>query len=1159
MKFNFYNKKLALILIGAFFFSFFLVSAFDISSDSNLDGVTGVNIIIPETPINYSLIPTVNNTDHFGGYTPASYADVLKAYFDGFYCLLTGCTMEGDIDMDENDINNVNEVNATTLLATNNIVVGNETASASFRGLGDIYAIGSIKTMEGVYAESKAYGAGLEIMDNNLTVTHHNIITGDATLTASTKVITDTSASYTDAYEGQFLRVISSTPSFTGATGEITEVIDGTHLVLSFATSGIDTIVDATGMSYVIYPHPNFFVGDNGVVSVNIGENEDAKFEIHIDNGTGFHGVYIEDAAGADQHQAFTIDVDSKSFDGVVGANIFMSSSTGANGISGSALLLEGNADGFENSHMGFIDVNFLGQGTNNDVDILHIQGLPPEAHIIHSGEPDDITKAYYDNGDGTTSDATTAFTSQGTDITLFENDNSIIYIGNTENFTSIGISFSTEGNKNILAEYYYCDSSDAWKELPGVIDTTNGMTTSGTISFANPSDRGTCNDEIDNTNFANTTDYTYIAIKRTRTAYPGQKPIENLITISGGGEYFYVDKYGMKPIGSSSAPYTCESSIAGMTYHDTTANALLWCDGSTWIEFAETADITVHNNLGGLQGGVATEYYHLNASQHSTFLGWFDGTTNMTVDTISSDRITSPQNENTYLDIDRYYGFRIISDSVVSMSFGSGLMEINPDAIDYDLRYRGDNDDALLYIDGGNDRIGIGDSSPSTKLEVNGNITADYFFGDISQATGISAGDVSNNTDGEYNFSMNSNYDLTTTGTITGEQITSTDDINMAGKFINDMGTTDIYGIDLNQPNYLGTNTLQLISNTGVLNTAAGSLPMSIIGMYNEINNNHVIDGTEFIENGGTYGIQNYVTVSGSHSGYADISFDETNIASLNQVFREGAVSGTNFNIKNYGTISTINAGTMTISSNVALTNYGESISVSSPSGNGGTSTSYGLFIHSVSGADTNWAYYNNANGVDNYMGNDNSRAVFGTGQDSFTYWDGTNQIWNTTSGFLEVRNNSGLGKVRALEFITSTPKDLLYSSNEKYIDTLPTPDNLFDENGKIKQGALRQSQKVVQEKDSSNCWEALYKTEYCYTLIDNNITCQDTQIDKWKSHPEYIRNEEIKETYIEECGTKPVNVTSIDTQAFENTIMISELKEYISQLETRIVELEK
>jgi len=85
------------------------------------------------------------------------------------------------------------------------------------------------------------------------------------------------------------------------------------------------------------------------------------------------------------------------------------------------------------------------------------------------------------------------------------------------------------------------------------------------------------------------------------------------------------MDKYGLKPIGSAGAPYSCVSSIAGMTYHDTTANSLLWCDGSGWIEFAETDDITIHNNLGGLQGGQATEYFHFTDADHTELSEWLD------------------------------------------------------------------------------------------------------------------------------------------------------------------------------------------------------------------------------------------------------------------------------------------------------------------------------------------------------------------------------------------------------------------------------------------------------------------------------------------------------------------------------------------------------
>ena len=507
------------------------------------------------------------------------------------------------------------------------ISVGGD-ASASFSGTGDIYATSGIKAMEGLFAEAGFYGAGLEILDNDIVTTYTNALTRDATFTAATKVLEDTSASFDSTYKNQFMRIISSTPSMTGATAEITEVLSGTQVVLSMATAGGDALVDATGMMIVVYPHPRFFVGDNGVISASIGVNEDAKFEVHIEDGQGFHGMYVEDTAGVDQHQGLTVDTDVKGFDGIVGHNIYMETSVESTDVSLATTSLEINEDLFITSDLSFIDVRVIGDGTFNDIDVIHAQGLEATDHIVHIGQPNTIERAYYDDGDGTTTDVTTGFTSQGTDVTLFENDNSIIYVANeTEEFTFIGLAFSTESNRNINAEYYYCAGDNDWKVLPNVTDTTDGCKTSGSISFANPSDRGTCDEEIDSTAFADTTDRAYIAIKRTRNNWSGDYPIENLISI-GGATYLYMDSYGTKPIGCDGAPYACTASEAGMTYYDSTAVALLWCDGATWNEFAETEDITVHNNLSGLQGGTATEYYHLTSSEQTELNGWLDNVT---------------------------------------------------------------------------------------------------------------------------------------------------------------------------------------------------------------------------------------------------------------------------------------------------------------------------------------------------------------------------------------------------------------------------------------------------------------------------------------------------------------------------------------------------
>ena len=64
-------------------------------------------------PINYSLIPTVNNSLYLDGYSVSSLYDYYKSLFDDIYCSVFGCTYEGDINMDNNNIHNINELNGT--------------------------------------------------------------------------------------------------------------------------------------------------------------------------------------------------------------------------------------------------------------------------------------------------------------------------------------------------------------------------------------------------------------------------------------------------------------------------------------------------------------------------------------------------------------------------------------------------------------------------------------------------------------------------------------------------------------------------------------------------------------------------------------------------------------------------------------------------------------------------------------------------------------------------------------------------------------------------------------------------------------------------------------------------------------------------------------
>jgi len=58
----------------------------------------------------------------------------------------------------------------------------------------------------------------------------------------------------------------------------------------------------------------------------------------------------------------------------------------------------------------------------------------------------------------------------------------------------------------------------------------------------------------------------------------------------------------------------------------------------------------------------------------------------------------------------------------------GDGSVIFNNSGADADFRVESDNNDHMLFLDAGNDRIGIANSAPTTTLDVSGTITADNF-----------------------------------------------------------------------------------------------------------------------------------------------------------------------------------------------------------------------------------------------------------------------------------------------------------------------------------------------------------------------------------------------------------------------------------------------
>jgi hypothetical protein len=180
-----------------------------------------------------------------------------------------------------------------------------------------------------------------------------------------------------------------------------------------------------------------------------------------------------------------------------------------------------------------------------------------------------------------------------------------------------------------------------------------------------------------------------------------------------------------------------------------------------------------------------------------------------LNVDYMSIDKIEHDGDTNTYIefqsdDIIFYSGTK----KMLSLDEGSNsYFKINPLTSDIDLWLRGDNDVYLLYTDASADMVGIGTSTPSQKLEVVGNITADYFLGDGSLLTGIDGMDWSTPVDADiipdganiYDIGNSTNYFKTTYGNmISAQQMYARTNSNTYVNLVGDALTLRVDGTNI-------------------------------------------------------------------------------------------------------------------------------------------------------------------------------------------------------------------------------------------------------------------------------------------------------------------------------------------------------------------------
>ena len=215
----------------------------------------------------------------------------------------------------------------------------------------------------------------------------------------------------------------------------------------------------------------------------------------------------------------------------------------------------------------------------------------------------------------------------------------------------------------------------------------------------------------------------------------------------------------------------------------------------------------------------------------------------------------------------------------------------------------------------------------------------------------------------------------------------------------------------------FTGTVNNQILDLNANITTTDGNDAFTSLGVDLDLTNSHKLTGTvddEVIKN---TALDSVLSVTASHSANLINESKEQNTGQISATVTQGTLTGLNFEAENVGARFIVtasrgwnNAGGTYIETNTGLiinvaasgtltagtltrNNYGSHVTVSSNTG--GTTTNYGHYISGVSGADTNWAFYNNT-AVDSFLGNDNAKTFFGTGQDASIRYDGTDLLIN-------------------------------------------------------------------------------------------------------------------------------------------------------------------
>ncbi len=474
--------------------------------------------------------------------------------------------------------------------------VGNGSLYASFYSdEGDIYSHnGKLYAGGGMNTVAERYGVGLQVRERALTKTLPYDV--DATFTAATAIIEKAGQTFvTDGIEVDDFMILtdgkdSGGVDYTGSCGEIIKVTE-TQITVSIAAAGSDVPNDLTGVDFVAYSHPIAAILDNGDIHFNVGVSADASFKIHADDSNNDHAVHIVSTSGVDNNRGLDIDYDSDGYNiGVAGRFNYVSGALVDGDVGGGLFVTLDDTEIVAASGSTILGGIAISTTTASDAVKRGVVVLPgfTEAVVIQGATA--IAPSYasevtvtvnYDRVNGTGADGTAFLSTSSSNLTIFDNDNDYILIGDDNTFEDIEVNLVTGGGRTIIPTFWYPNAGDGtWVSLPIQGDGTNGFQSGGNIIFNAPVDWTKDDEDMDGNAIV---DAYYVAIVRTRNNL-ANKPVEDHFhifadqdtgaTITGVG--------AMKPIEKAADPCADTTQYpVGAMFYNSTSNYPCFCNES--------------------------------------------------------------------------------------------------------------------------------------------------------------------------------------------------------------------------------------------------------------------------------------------------------------------------------------------------------------------------------------------------------------------------------------------------------------------------------------------------------------------------------------------------------------------------------------------------